>query len=123
MMKSESGKSITSVCDFNYLSEMMSRKKQLIIEIMDIFLDQVPIELRAINDAIAKIDYSIIKNFAHKMKSTVSIMGISLLTPILNEMEELGSRAVNIEKIKELNQQLNLICEQAIEEIEKEKLA
>ena len=56
------------------------------------------------------------------MKSSVSIMGISILTPILNEIEDLGAKAADIETIKKLNHKLIFICKQVIEEIEKEKL-
>lgn len=110
-----------NVCNFNYLSEMVNGKKNLITEIMDTFLKQIPQELQSINDAVLKKDYPLIKSLAHKMKSSVSIMGISSLTPVLQEMMDLGEKATDIEKIKELNQKLNLICKKAIEEIEKEK--
>ncbi len=110
-----------NVCDLNYLTEMMDNKKPLIGGIMDSFLQQIPEELQSINDAITKTDYTIIKSFAHTMKSSVSIMGIAILTPILKEMEDLGKAASGIERIKELSIQLNLICEQAIKEIETEK--
>lgn len=110
-----------NVCNFNYLSEMVNGKKNLITEIMDTFLKQIPQELQSINDAVLKKDYPLIKSLAHKMKSSVSIMGISSLTPVLQEMMELGEKATDIEKIKELNQKLNLICKKAMEEIEKEK--
>ncbi|MEK6614741.1 MAG: Hpt domain-containing protein [Bacteroidota bacterium] len=121
MIKSESEKSIENVCDLNYLTEMMGGKKHLIRGIMDTFLKQVPEELQSINEAITKKDYAVIKNFAHTMKSSVSIMGITVLAPVLQEMEDLGSTSGDIEKIKKLNQKLNLICKQAIEEIEIEK--
>ena len=110
-----------NVCDLKYLIEMMGFKKPLIKGIMDAFLKQVPEELECIHDAIEKRDYQIIRNFAHTMKSSVSIMGISTLTPILQEMEDLGASETNMEKIKELNEELNLICTQATQEIEKEK--
>lgn len=126
MITSKSEKSIESVCDFTYLSEMMDGKTHLIKEIMDAFLKQVPEELQAINNAITKTDYATIKSFAHTMKSSVSIMGISVLTPILQEMEDLAigighSGIHQIERIMELNQKLGQICKRAIEEIEKEK--
>jgi len=121
--------SIKNVCDLNYLTEMMGNKKHLINGIMDAFLIQIPEELKIINDAIIKGDYKTIKNFSHTMKSSVFIMGVSVLTPILQEMEDLAIKAmialdpltINIEKIKELNETLNVICKQAIEEIEREK--
>ncbi len=112
----------SNVCNFNYLSETMGGNKKLIQEIMDVFLKQVQEELNAINEAILKTDYATIKSFSHKMKSTVSIMGISLLTPILKEMEDLGASGENIEKINILNTRLNSICKQAITEVEKANL-
>lgn len=43
------------------------------------------------------------------------------ITPVLQEMEDLGTKALDIEKIKQLNQTLNFICKQAMEEIESVK--
>ena len=116
-----------SVCNLNYLSELMGGKRELIREIMDVFLKQIPEEMQSINIAIAKSDYPTIKKFAHTMKSTVSVMGITSLASILSEMEDLGAKATGPEnyqdeKIKTLNQKLNFICNQAIKEIEREKL-
>ncbi|OFY86164.1 MAG: hypothetical protein A3F72_06840 [Bacteroidetes bacterium RIFCSPLOWO2_12_FULL_35_15] len=128
MIKTESPISIQkesigeNVCNFNYLTEMVNGKKNLITEIMDTFLKQIPEDLKSINDAVVKKDYQHIRSLAHKMKSSVSIMGISSLTPVLQEMMDLGEKESDIEKIKELNQKLNLICKKAIEEIEKEKV-
>ena len=110
------------VSDLKYLTEMMGGKKHLIRGILDLFLTQVPEELNSINDAISKTDYAIIKNFSHTMKSSVSMLGISILAPILQEMENLGANATDIEKIKVLNKEVNLICKRAFEEVEREKL-
>ena len=110
------------VSDLRYLTEMMGGKKHLIRGILDLFLTQVPEELNSINDAISKTDYAIIKNFSHTMKSSVSMLGISILAPILQEMENLGANATDIEKIKVLNKEVNLICKRAFEEVEREKL-
>lgn len=111
-----------NVCNLNYLKEMMDGKKDLVKGIMDAFLEQVPEELICINNAVEKTDYAVIKKYAHTMQSTVSIMGIAVIKPILHEMEDLSAAAIDIEKIIELNQQLNLICEHAIREIEKDVL-
>ncbi|MFH2142440.1 MAG: Hpt domain-containing protein [Bacteroidota bacterium] len=122
MIKSESQKSLNNVCDFSYLAKMVNRKKHLILGIMDVFLKQIPEELQYINEAIIKTDYSTISNYSHTMRSSVSIMGISVLSSVLQEMEELGKSATGIERIKELNKKLTLICNQSIEETEREKL-
>jgi len=122
MTNNEFDKSAKNVCDLKYLNEMMGGKNHLINGIIDAFLIQIPEELQTINNAIEKENYPVINSFAHTMKSSVSIMGISILTPILQEMENLGARATDIDKIKELGQQLNLISQQAIVEIEREKI-
>jgi HPt (histidine-containing phosphotransfer) domain-containing protein len=121
MITDREGKTIEHVCDFNYLTEMMGGKKHLIKGIMDAFLVQIPDELKSINDALGKVNFASVKNFAHTMKSSVSIMGVSILTPVLREMESMALAATDIEKLYELNQELTLICHLAIEEVEKEK--
>jgi HPt (histidine-containing phosphotransfer) domain-containing protein len=121
MIKEETETEAEKICNLTYLSEMMGHKKHLITGIMDTFLHQIPMELNSIKKGIEEINYATIKNFAHTMKSSVSIMGISVVTPVLQEMEDLGKKAANMERIKELNQKLNLLCSRAISEIEKEK--
>lgn len=121
MIEVEPQKQVENVCNFKYLIEMMHGKKHLINEMIDAFLIEIPKELDNINKAITEENYTAIKNFTHTIMSSVSIMGISTLVPILQEMEGLGAAAVNIEKIIELNKKLNSICEQAMEEIEREK--
>jgi len=88
MINTETNNNMTIVCNLNYLSGLMGGKEHLIKKIMDTFLIQVKEELDSINDAILKKDYITIKNLAYTMKSSVSIMGISALIPILQEMED-----------------------------------
>jgi len=113
---------IESVCNINYLSEIVGGKKDLIRGIMDAFLSQVSEDLSAISDAISANDYFSIKRITHAMKSSASIMGISVIKPVLEEMEVLGASGTNIDRIKKLYQTLVLIYRQAIAETEKERL-
>ena len=128
MIERQSGKSVIeekvilkNVCDLSYLTETMSGKKHLIKEVIDTFLKQVTEELDHINDAVAKADHLAIKNLAHTMKSSVSIMGISSLTPVLKKLENLGAASGDIKKITQLNLELNSNYRQAILEIEGER--
>ncbi len=121
MITNVTEKSTENVCNISYLSEIVGGKKAMIKGILDAFLIQVANDLPAINDAIVKTDYGAIKKNAHAMKSSVSIMGMSVIKPVLEEMETLGASATNVERIKVLNQDLQLIINQAIREIEIEK--
>ncbi len=120
MIQSEYRNTNEKVSNLSYLSETMGGNRKLIKEIMEVFLKQAPEELSNLNEAVEKKDYVKIKNVTHTMKSSASIMGISTLSDILKEMEELGKIGTNIEKIKLLNDKLNIICRKAIEEISKE---
>lgn len=121
MITNTSENCIENVCNISYLSEIVGGKKNLIREIMDAFLSQVSEDLPSIHEAISKTDYATINHITHSMKSSASIMGISAIRPVLEEMEALGASATNIDRIKELNQKLNIIYRQAVAEIEKEK--
>ena len=111
----------SNICDLKELKEMLGEKNNFILEIIDTFLVQIVEELSSINEAIKKIDYPVIKNVAHTMKSTVSIMGIVILLPVLTEIEDLSKKAEGHQKITELNQELTVICEKAIAEMEIER--
>lgn len=106
------------VCNLKYLDEMMGGKKNLIIGIIDAFLIQIPEELKCMEEAVENSNFIDVRKFAHTMKSTVSIMGISSLATILQELENLGAEEKNIERIGILNEQLKMICDSAIKEIE-----
>ena len=56
------------------------------------------------------------------MKSTVSLIGMHDLEPVLIEMENLGAAKKDLDRIKELNKTLNDLCKQGIEEMQQERL-
>src|SRR4051812_46756616 len=100
---------VENICDFRYLSETMGGKENLVKEIMNIFLRQVPRSLSALSDSVNKTDYANIRLLVHTIRSSASVMGISLVMPVLHQMEELAIHEQNIQRISELNNQLNSI--------------
>ncbi len=123
MLKIEPNNPNKTVCDLNYLTRLMGGKIHLIKKMMRSFLVQVKEELSSLNNAIIKKDYSTIRNLTHTMKSNISIMGISIALPILQEMEDLvtetsSSNSYRNEKLATLNLKLNEICKKAFVEME-----
>ena len=110
------------VINLDFLIESMGGKKEVILETIDIFLSQVPEDVLIINEAVNKSDYLRIKNYAHKMKSTASLIGMRELEPILAEMEVLGAQKKEIKKIEILNKKMNELCEQGVAEMQEERL-
>lgn len=123
IQKNEPGIAINNnVCDFKYLANIVNNKYHLKLEIINVFLRQVPEDIEFINQAIRNEDYGAIERYSHTMISSMLIMGISVLEPTLVEMEELGKSSADMKKIVSLYQQLELICHKAFIEIEKERL-
>jgi PAS domain S-box-containing protein len=110
------------VINLNFLIESIGNNNQVILETIDIFLAQVPEDLGALNEGVKQKDYVAIKGYAHKMKSTASLIGMKEVEPILAEMETLGAEKKGIDQLEILNDRLNELCKQAIEEMKEERL-
>ncbi len=110
------------ITNLTFLVKAMRGNKEAIAGSITIFLKQVPEDLASLNEAVDKADFLTIKQFSHRMQSTFSLMGGSRVQDILTEMETLGSRRNEIEKIIELNHSLNLLSDQAMQEMRIEKL-
>jgi len=109
------------IINLEYLSISMNGKKDPIREIIDIFLKQIPLDLTELNTALDTTNYLTVKQVSHRLKSTISMMGISEIKKILEEMEALAVSGKDIERIKDLNNSLNLLSKQAIQELELER--
>lgn len=105
------------VCNLDYLTQWTSGNKTMMRKIMESFLNEIVVELKEIQDAISEKNYELIARLAHKNKTTISIMGVSSLIPILKKMEELANNQGDIEEIMQLNEKINLISQKAIDEV------
>lgn len=108
--------------DLEFLVTSMHGKKNAIRETIDIFIEQMPRDVLLIHGAVDKEDYLSIKHYAHKMKSAASLMGISKMQDTLSELEFLAAEGKDMVKIHTLYLALNLLSEQAINELRKERL-
>lgn len=110
-----------AVTDLNYLKETMNGKKEAIKEMLTYLLKQLPEYLSALSGAIDRNEYTSIAKLSHKLKSSVAIVGVKSLHPILVEMETLGKSNSNMEKLRSLHLELDPIAQQALKEIQQEQ--
>lgn len=73
--------------DLSYIESVTEGDKGLIIELINIFKEQVPEFTSEFNSAFANKETEVLKQIAHKAKSTVAIMGLNELTAILAKFE------------------------------------
>lgn len=103
--------------NLEYLYSMAGNDRKLIIELIDIFIDQVNeigIELEKAN---AKGNYDLVGKLAHKAKSSVAIMGMSDLSQKLVELENLANKAQDKELYPSYIEQFREECADAVEEL------
>jgi len=75
--------------DLSYLHELSSGNKQFEKEMLALFLEQVPEELEEMKLAYLQLDARDVRNAAHRMKSSIPLVGANYLLPLLTKLEEL----------------------------------
>jgi CheY-like chemotaxis protein len=113
---------IEHVTNLQGLKETMHGKKAAIKEMLGYLLQQVPIYLSELNDAVEKTAYPDIAKLAHKIKSAILIMGAKHLEPLLNDIELKAKNNSDIDTIILLNNEINISCTHAMKEVMDEKL-
>lgn len=77
--------------DLSYLESMAAGDNNLIKEMIEIFKEQVPEFIEEMNTAIINNDSKALSSVAHRAKSSVAIMGISILTEELKTLEVISA--------------------------------
>lgn len=106
-----------SVINQDHLNTLSRGNKTFIKEIIDIFLEQNPIEIKELENAIKKEDYPSIRSISHKMKTSVGFIGITQLLPELTKIENFAINENDINSIQSIFIKVKAICFQATSEL------
>ena len=107
--------------DLSMLEKTMRGNKKVIVETIDIFLEHFPENLEGMVEGAEQENFDLVRRNAHTMKSSVSLLGMSSIQRMLEEIERLASSGSDMPRIIELKNSLILLCRRAIAEIEKLK--
>jgi len=110
-----------NVINLDFLIKSVKNNKEIIVELIDAFLQQIKEDIAELNNAIVGDDYDAIKKIAHRTKSTVSLVGGAGMLKILEEIESETVSAGDIEKIKTLYASLKYLEKQSLIEIQIER--
>ena len=109
------GESRYRIIDTHYLKEVSSGNLDFEKTVTEQFMDEIPGELVAIDQAWNAGDRESVRQFAHNMRTTVSIMGLNeKLAPFLDELETnwLSEQSYHT-NFSQLRDTLNLALEEA----------
>jgi signal transduction histidine kinase/CheY-like chemotaxis protein len=105
-----------SVIDLSYLHSISNGDKKFEQEMISSFVNEIPGELNNLKNAVEKKDYSAIGSLAHGMKSSISYMGLRLLVPLLQEIEDGAGNGNEFVKIHNDFVLVEATCKLAINE-------
>jgi HPt (histidine-containing phosphotransfer) domain-containing protein len=106
----------TKIVNLDYLEEMSGGDRNLIIEMIDLFISEVPGYLSLMNEYLYKGNWESLGKLAHKAKASASIMGLNDLADDLKKLEHQTVEGTNTQaypdQVQIINQQFNRATEE-----------
>ncbi|MFL5764065.1 MAG: Hpt domain-containing protein [Bacteroidia bacterium] len=103
--------------DLSYLNQLSNGSEDFIDKMTGIFLEQTPEALENLDKHLAAKDWKALRGTAHKMKSSLSIMGIKELEPVMVKLEDYCDKEINLDQVPALVEQVKHVCREAMEEL------
>jgi HPt (histidine-containing phosphotransfer) domain-containing protein len=107
--------------DLTYLKQLSNGSNQFIVEMIDAFFEQVPIEIDNLERHLNMKDWKSVRGVAHKMKPSIAFMGIKKLESVIKLTEEYAGNETNLDLLPEMISKIKTVCNNAILELETEK--
>jgi HPt (histidine-containing phosphotransfer) domain-containing protein len=103
--------------DLSYLYSVTDGDKELIKELIEIFISQIPEFRKEFRTAFQNKDADALSKIAHKAKSSVAIMGLTELTQALKDLELEAKEKGFSDGLKKYLDQFDHDCAQAEQEL------
>lgn len=108
----------SNVTNLDALYELSKGSTGFIKEMIGIFIEQSSVDIRRIDNAIREGDFETIHNLSHRMKGTVSFIGLKSLTEPLKRMETCGIERRGMEDIRLEFAKVKAINQIAVKELQ-----
>lgn len=105
------------IYNLDKINEMADGDSDFVLSVVSVFLEEVPVDLRDLESAIAASNYDQVYKLAHKIKPNVDLLGMEQTRAIALEIETLGKSESNMETIRERFPVLKRDVEQVIGEL------
>lgn len=116
---SDTVRQINKVTDLSYLREFSGGNMKFMREMIEIFLNQNPIDLKNIDEAIKTNNIDSLRALAHSLQTSLGFIGFSdTLMAKLQEAEDLAYKKTDIETVKKNMKEIALNCHKAQKELQ-----
>ncbi|MGB5237964.1 MAG: Hpt domain-containing protein [Flavobacteriaceae bacterium] len=82
------------------LQEMAAGDEDFVHSVITVFLEEVPMDLEALENAIRENDFENVYKLAHKIKPNVDLLGMEQTRATALEIETLGKSSENSQEIE-----------------------
>ncbi|SDK37859.1 HPt (histidine-containing phosphotransfer) domain-containing protein [Catalinimonas alkaloidigena] len=108
--------------DLTYLIEFSDDDHEFIRDMIETFLENTPEDLHRLRVALVQDDWPAVRDVAHKIKPSVTFLGLHALKEDIVVLERLAKQGKPAEMIRALSQKLMAVCQRATEELRVELL-
>jgi HPt (histidine-containing phosphotransfer) domain-containing protein len=108
------------VTDLTYLLSICGDDLDFKKEMIETFVKNTPILIQEMKDHIKNSSWKEIGDIAHKMKPSITFMGIQTAKGLIIDLERNGKQQESVQDIPELIRKLDSICSVAFTELKAE---
>ncbi|WP_396590353.1 Hpt domain-containing protein [Allomuricauda sp. R78024] len=108
------------IYNLDKINEMAEGDHDFITSVISVFLEEVPIDLEALEKAIAERDFENVYKLAHKIKPNVDLLGMEQTRATALEIETLGKSDANMQEIESKFPLLKKDVHQVVSELKKD---
>ena len=102
------------------INEMAEGDQDFINSVISVFLEEVPEDLDALENALKLKDHDQVYKLAHKIKPNVDLLGMEQSRAVALELETLGKQEANMAEIEKLFPILKTDINQVVSELKKD---
>lgn len=103
--------------NLDYLNEMSDGSQDLVRDLINMFIKQVPVFSEQLDVCYKNGDYVSLGKLAHKIKSSVAMMGIMELTSDMKTLEMIAKDGIDVEKYSVYISKFKEISSEAVNEL------
>ena len=108
----------TGVTDLTYLSNVCGGDKVFIREMIETFIQNTPPAINEMQKWINQKDWNKVGDIAHKLKPSITFMGIESIKQTIKDIENYGKENINTEQIPKLVGYFSEKCQTAYKELQ-----
>ena len=96
------------------LEDMSRGNKAFVEKLVNLFKEETPKSIQALNEYLENREYDKLKSVAHKMKPSIDMMDIKSIREDIQQIEDYAGQSVNLEQLPFLIKKVSDVCNKVV---------